>query len=262
MKEELISVDPINILKSRFIGKNFDVCDVSTEDVNILRKVANNIEKKIIEYKEPLLKLYPDKFKIIINPNQITEDGIYYINSKIPLDVEKPLYTWICDVLNKERICPAGHARGSISYSDFCTKYDYGMVKLSKVLCMSNSEMNFYHKEYNINSIVFMNNRIILWGEIFKGIIAKDLKMTITIATILMNIFDIFYKKGLDYMYEYLENLAYNGIIYNFDTYENETFITFAKCAIPFRYNFEEVGAREYVLKHLNYLKQHLLIEE
>jgi len=249
-------LDLIKIIKSEIIDrKDITLDDLSMLDVKILRDAASKIERTLEEYNSPLLSIYPNKFKIISNTDQIDDDGIYYINSMMPEDLIYPLSDWISEVFKNKYIIPAGFIRGSISYSDFYNKYNYDIKNFNYELNNTLVEMDLYGTYY-INPIRFIDNKIVLWGEVIRGCNIENLQLTITNAAVLMNVLNMFIEKGIESMDRYLLKLTRCGIIYGFSNWHEETYIQFSKSIDPYILNTENI---ENVKRDLNYLKKCLI---
>lgn len=253
MIPETIKIDPIHLLKSNYLIDNFDLNGATMKDVKILREVADKIEYKLKQINKPLFDIYPNKFKVISNINEINENNyLYYFNSKISDYLKLCLSNWIESILSKKSIHPAGYIRASISFSDFCNRYHYDRSKLGPHLNNPTSLINTYYETYSINSIRFNNNKIVLYGELIRS---QNNYMTITESALFMNVLNILLQRGITETIEYLKRCM-GSVIYNYTLSWNMLYINTSTTSSQYMINYEK--GKE-IQEHLDYLKRGLV---
>jgi len=171
-----------------------------------------------------LLFVYPNKFKIIKNMDEVIDDcSIYYVNENIPGDLIEPLTRWISDVLEKREYPPAGFKNASISYSDFCTKYGYDFTKMNYGWVMSMDKCEYYYSR-EINPIRFLDgNKIVLWGQlVYKSYQLHNYQPSINSLTdisVIMSFCAFCLGRSISESLKYLSLLKYNRLVYGVERY-------------------------------------------
>jgi len=163
-----------------------------------------------------LLLMYPNKFKIIKNMDEVIDGcgcSIYYVSENIPDDLIEPLTRWISDVLEKREYPPAGFNNASISYSDFCTKYGYNFTKMSYGWEMSMDKCEYYYSR-GINPIRFLDsNKIVLWGQLIHKSSNPSVN-SLTDISVMMSFCAFCLERGISESLKYLGLLEYNRLVY------------------------------------------------
>lgn len=179
-----------------------------------------------------LLSIYPNKFKVIRNLNEIVEDcNIYYVSENIPDDLVQPLTMWISDVLEKREYPPAGFQNTSISYVTFCQNYGYDISKLSYKLGMSSAKEEHYYSN-GVNPIRFRNGImgeecILLWGQqIIQNNSMEYSPLlcecpTIDVLSVIMNVILVYLKTDINHLRDYIYKLIPYRLLYDGDVVDN-----------------------------------------
>lgn len=172
--------------------------------------------------------MYPNKFKIIKNMDEVIDDcSIYYVSENIPGDLIEPLTRWISDVLEKREYPPAGFKNASISYSDFCTKYGYDFTKMSYGWGMSMDKCEYYYSR-GINPIRFLDgNKIVLWGQLvhksYKQLLSNTPVDSLTDISVIMSFCAFCLERGISDSLKYLSLLECNRLVYGFERFYSDS---------------------------------------
>lgn len=268
-KDHRIPSDHVIIDRSAYVG----VLELrNKESSEELSKVGGVIEDQTYNHPEPIIRLYPNKFKIITHESQATEPGLYYINEAISEDVIEPLYKWIDDLIKEKNLLMDGN-HASIEEGDFHQKYDYPLGKFGRRHGVCGSKRDYY-TSLRLNSIridSFLDSlpRIMLWGSYIKGINQKDL-LSITLAhdfptleqmALIMSLIDIILVEGCQAMWNCLRPLKamrwiYNG--YQAPSQPQVLVLRFTPTIADYYINLEN---RDNLKKDIDFLKKYLIKE-
>jgi phage pi2 protein 07 len=243
-----------------------EVIRLINEEVNM--SLIKKEEEARYTFSEPILRLYPNKFKIISDVERAKEPGLYYFNDKMPDGFIEVVVHWISDVLNSRPIVASGYKNASIDEITFCKRYGYPLGKLNY-----HQDVNSAFRDYLFtrgSNFLRIHNRpgnphlthITLWGDYLKDISVGDMSpMSVGFAGVLMSTFDVLFKEGEQRMLDYLTTLWQRRIIYEGRMHPSQTNLVYIRPSKAYNYYILNMDDPDHVKRDFDYLKAHLLNE-
>jgi hypothetical protein len=216
-------------------------------------------------FPEPILRLYPNKFKLISDIERVKEPGLYYFNDNMPDGFIEVVIYWISDVLNSRPIVASGYKNASIDEITFCKRYGYPLGKLNY-----RQDVNPAFRDHLFtrgSNFLRIHNRpgnshITLWGDYLKDVFVGDLKsLSVGFAGVLMSTFDILFREGEQRMLDYLTALRQRRIIYDGGMHSSQTNLVYIKPIRANEYYILDLDCPDHIKRDFDYLKYHLLNE-
>lgn len=237
---------------------------VKLRDNDIAIQKIKEKEEKRYQFDEPILRLYPNKFKFIKDVAEAKEPGLYYINPKVPDCAIESLIKWIAWTLEQRFAYPCGYNRCSIENAKFSTNFGYHFpndlnykmdIPLGERECYYNQRINPVRIDQAQGS-----PRIIIWGDSVRGIRINNLPyMTVCFAGVLMSVFDMLFTEGEQRALDYCTVLKRNRYVYRADqhpVYRNIVCLTPTKTHENYVMDFDKPDD---IRKDFEILKKYLL---